>query len=195
MLLAATLLGHAKNCFFMEVQHSGKVFVPYISKEAIAAQVSVLAGKITRDYVHAAAPPIFVGVLDGAFMFMADLLRHIGFQAEATFTKFSSYIGTKSSGRVVQLIGFSEDVQGRDIILVEDIVDTGLTLEKLEEALSEFNPGKIRVAALLRKPLSKDSGAALDYLGFDIEDRFVVGYGMDFNGWFRNLPDIYALKP
>jgi hypoxanthine phosphoribosyltransferase len=140
------------------------------------------------------SPPVFIGVLNGAFMFTAQLVSYISLPVEISFVKFSSYIDTRSSGKVVQLIGFSEDIRDRDVLLIEDIVDTGLTFSRLVDVMGEYEPRSLKTASLLFKPQAMQHNAHVDYLGFEIPNEYVVGYGMDFQGMGRNLPGIFIMK-
>ena len=173
-----------------------------ITEEQIHEKIVELAREIDRDLERdrasgvAAHPPLFVGVLTGAIMFMADLTRELRVHTEMEFMALSSYgAGTESSGEVTILKGLSTDITGRDIIIVEDIVDTGLTLDWLVRHLRDGGARSVKVCALLRKPEAAKVDVTLDYLGFDIPNAFVVGYGLDFAGRYRNLRDIAVLAP
>ena len=176
-----------------EVTYNGLTFVPFISRDEIAAQVSRVAAELRRDCTT--DNPIFLCVLNGAFMFAADLFRQCDFPAaEIAFIRFKSYEGMSSTGNVRQIMGLSEDITGRDVIIVEDIVDTGVTAEQLKKTLAAHNPHSGRMATLLYKPDSLKQGNPPEYIGFSIPSRFILGYGLDINGMARNLPDIYVLK-
>ena len=142
-----------------------KEFVPFINREKVQHRIQELGKAITDDYQG--KNPIFVGVLNGAFVFTADLVRAVDLQVEVSFTKYSSYRYTQSTGKVVELIGFDKDVEGKDVIIVEDIVDTGLTMAKLVEEVAKFNPNSIKLASLLLKPDALKTDVHVDYLGFD----------------------------
>jgi len=168
-----------------------KKFREYISGETIRNRVAELAEKINADY--ATKEVVFVGILNGAFIFAADLFRMIKVSSRITFVKFASYQGTNTSGIVRELIGWNEDIKNRDIIVVEDIIDSGSTLERIVDELVIRDVASVRIAALLLKPDAYKKDIPLDYIGFEIPNDFVVGYGLDYNGYGRNLPSIYTL--
>jgi hypoxanthine phosphoribosyltransferase len=166
-----------------------KQFKPYISAQTIHESVKNIAQKINSEL--AGDFPIFLVVLNGSFMFAADLLREVIIPCEISFIKLSSYSGTSSSGTVSELIGLNEDLSGRTVIIVEDIVDSGNTLEKLMGSLGKAK--KIKVAAALFKPEAYKKEHGIDYVGLTIKNEFVIGYGLDYDGQGRNLKDIYIL--
>lgn len=167
---------------------------PLISRERIAERVSELAAQITRDY--AGRSLVLLSVLKGSFMFMADLAREIALPVRVEFLGVRSYgDGSKSSGVVQITQDLTRPVEGDDIVIVEDIIDTGLTLSYLREQLLLRNPASIKVASLLHKPARKQREVEIDYLGFTIEDVFVVGYGLDYAERYRNLPFLGVLDP
>ena len=169
------------------------MFVPYLTEEKIAAAVKVVAAKINEDYKG--KNPLFLVILNGSFLFAADLVRAIDSEGcEVSFVKFSSYEGTESSGKVKELIGLNERLDGRDVIIVEDIVDTGTTIVQMMDDLMKRNPASVRIAALLFKPEAYKKHLKIDYVGMEIPNAFIVGYGLDYNGLGRNLKDIYVLK-
>jgi hypoxanthine phosphoribosyltransferase len=169
----------------------GLTFVPYLTQAQIAEQVSRVASEIRRDFEG--RKPLFLCVLNGAFIFAADLFRQVGInEAEISFVRYSSYQGTSSTGSVKQLIGLPENLEGRDIVIIEDIVDTGLTAQKMVSDLKAKNPATIKFATLLHKPQSSLTGFVPDYVAFSIEPKFIIGYGLDLDGKVRNLPDIYV---
>ncbi len=171
----------------------GLSFVPYLKRDQIAEQVKRVAHEIRHDLGNSC--PIFICVLNGAFMFAADLYREIGItNSIITFVKYSSYEGTSSTGNVKEVIGLREDITGRDVVIIEDIVDTGLTAVKMIEDLRKKNPRSIRFATLLHKPESCKTGFMPDYVAFTIPPKFIIGYGLDLDGKARNLPDIYVIK-
>lgn len=174
------------------VKLKDKVFNISYSSEEIQMDIDVLTSKINHDFKDVDTP-LFLCVLNGSFMFAADLMKRIGFACEVTFIRLSSYQGTASTGVVKELIGLGENIEGRTVIIVEDIVDTGITLTGLVEELKKRNPKKISIAALLFKPDSFKGGVKIDYVGKSIPNDFIVGYGLDYDGLGRNLPDIYTL--
>ncbi|HVZ55093.1 MAG TPA: hypoxanthine phosphoribosyltransferase [Chitinophagaceae bacterium] len=168
-----------------------KYFETYLSEEVIQKRVAELADAINRDY--AGKRPLFIAILNGAFMFAADLFKSLSIEAEITFVKLVSYRGTSSSGSVVTAVGLMDDLFGRDVILVEDIVDTGKTLSEFLPKLQHQQPASLRIASLLHKPAATQYPLTIDYLGFPIDNRFVVGYGLDYDGLGRNLTALYQL--
>lgn len=170
----------------------GDRFRRYLSAEDIAERVGEMGRRISEDYRDTV--PILVSVLNGSFMFTADLMRAINTDCELDFIKLSSYGAAKvSSGQVHELKSVDADLEGRDVLVVEDIVDTGLSMDFIKDRLREYNPASLRVATLLHKPTATEPDLKLDYVGFRIPDLFVVGYGLDFGQLARNLPDIYIL--
>jgi hypoxanthine phosphoribosyltransferase len=157
----------------------------------IQKRVKEMAETINRDY--AGKRPLFIAILNGSFMFAADLFKHLSIEAELCFIKLASYKGMKSSGKVVTSIGLEEDLFGKEVIIVEDIVDTGKTLYDFLPKLTHQQPQTLRIATLLHKSAATAFPLKLDYIGFDIPDKFVVGYGLDYNGLGRNLKEIYQL--
>jgi hypoxanthine phosphoribosyltransferase len=167
-------------------------FVKTIPAEEIAARVKGVAERINRDY--AGKRPLLIGVLNGCFMFVSDLMKNLEIECEVSFVKFSSYQGAETTGNVKQLLGLSESIEGRDVIIVEDIVDTGLTMHKMLETLAEKKPASLAVASLFLKPARLRVPVEVKYSAFEIPDRFIVGYGLDYDGLGRNLPDVYDVK-
>ena len=163
-----------------------------ISRKEIATAVEKLAAEITRDYLG--KYPLLVGILKGSFMFMADLVRHLGFPLEIDFVRLSSYGGTESSGKVSQVQGLLTPVKGRDVLLIEDIVDTGLTTGFILDYLSKQTPGSLKLCALADKPARRRRPVVIDYLGFTVPNKFLVGYGLDLDEKYRNLPDICVME-
>lgn len=171
----------------------GLTFVPYISREEIHDQVKRVASELRHD-LHGSAP-LFLCVLNGAFIFAADLIREAGINdAQISFVRYSSYEGTSSTGNVKQILGLKEDVEGRDLVIIEDIVDTGLTAKMMVEDLKKRNPRSVRFVTLLHKPESSKTGFKPDYVAFNIPPKFIIGYGLDLDGKVRNLKDIYVIK-
>lgn len=171
---------------------NNKKFTKYISKEDIEKKVKSLSRKINKDYQD--KRPLFIAILNGSFMFASDLLKEIKIDCEISFVKVASYEEMESSGNVKQLIGLNENIFKRDVVIIEDIIDTGRTINKIREEFISLGALTVEVASLLQKPKSKDAGVKLKYLGFDIPDKFVVGYGLDYDGIGRNNKDIYQVK-
>lgn len=173
------------------VQVRDKVFKPYLSEEQILAKIDVLAERINRDL--AGKNPLFVCVLNGAFMFASDLMKKVHIDCEIAFIRLKSYEGTNSTGVTKEILGLVDDIEGRTVVLIEDIVDTGRTLIGLYDSLNKLNPESIRTAVLLFKPDAVECEVSLDYVAFEIPNDFIVGYGLDYDGNGRNLNDIYVI--
>jgi len=168
-------------------------FVPLFTEEQIQNRIRELADQISSEYKSSV--PVFIGVLNGSFLFMSDLIRYLAIDCEVDFFKLSSYGDAKiSSGNVKLLKELNCEVNERDIIIVEDIVDTGLSLKYIEELFSEKRPSSMKVVSLLVKPGSLKYDVKIDYIGFSIPDKFVIGYGLDFAQKYRNLRGIYVLN-
>jgi hypoxanthine phosphoribosyltransferase len=168
-----------------------KEFEISIDAETIDATIRKMAADINRDYEG--KNPLFIAILNGSFVFAADLIRKISVPCEISFVKLSSYSGTSSTEEVKELIGLNEDIRGRHIIIVEDIVDTGLTLDKFLQDLEDYDPASVKVACFTFKEKAFKKNFHIDYLGLTIPNDFVVGYGLDYDGYGRNLPDIYKI--
>jgi hypoxanthine phosphoribosyltransferase len=168
-----------------------KEFVPYLTSGEIEEQVQRMATEINNDYVG--KKPLFIAILNGAFIFAADLFKKINVEAEVCFIKLASYRGVKSTGKVITAIGLDVELYGRDIIIVEDIVDTGKTLTQFLPQIEHQHPASLKIAALLHKPDAMVHPIKIDYLGFTIPNKFVVGYGLDYDGLGRNIKEIYQL--
>ena len=164
-----------------------------ISEEEIEAAVARVGRQITEDFRD--KNPIFVGVLKGCFIFMADLMRHVDVKCTMDFMAVSSYSGTSSTGAVKINKDLGQDIEGRHVIIVEDILDSGVTLSYLQHYLLGRKPASITIATLLDKPARRKSDIVADYSCFEVPDAFVVGYGLDYNEQYRNLPYIGVLKP
>ena len=167
-------------------------FVKSITNEEICAEVKRVADMINKDY--AGKRPLLLGVLNGCFMFVADLMKNLDIECEISFVKFSSYQGSETTGTVNQVLGLNESIEGRDVIIVEDIVDTGLTMHKMLQTLAESKPASLAIASLFLKPARLRVPVEVKYSAFEIPDRFIVGYGLDYDGLGRNLPDVYDVK-
>lgn len=174
------------------VTYRGDQFRRYLDADTLRARVEEMGREITSDYAE--TTPILVSVLNGAFMFTADLMRAIDTDCEIDFIKLSSYGAAKvSSGDVHELKSVDAELRDRDVLIVEDIVDTGLSMEFMKDRLQEYNPASLRVATLLHKPAATEPDLILDYVGFRIPDLFVIGYGLDYGQLGRNLSDVYIL--
>lgn len=169
-----------------------KQFRIFIQHETILNSIREVADKLNRDYAGK-EPPLFVSVLNGAFMFTADLLKCIDFSCEISFIKLSSYCGTESSGEVREVMGLTSEISGRDVIVIEDIVDTGGTVEELYALLLKKGASNIKICTLLLKPDAYKKEIPLDYVAMEIPNDFIVGYGLDYDELGRNLKDIYVL--
>lgn len=174
------------------ISYDGMNFVPYIENERISARIKELGRKISSDY--AGRRPLVLCVLNGAFPFAADLFRAIEIDAEIAFIKLSSYQGTQSTGVVKKVMAATQSVANRDVIIVEDIVDTGRTIVNLIDELGKDNPKSLAVATLLFKPEALQQDFKPDYVGFEIPKKFIIGFGLDLDGLARNLPDIWVLE-
>jgi hypoxanthine phosphoribosyltransferase len=171
-----------------------KQFELFIENDSIAKRTRLIGLELNADYEDRC--PIFIGILNGSFLFMGDLLKEVEIPCEVDFIRVSSYAGTASSGAIKEVFGISNDLKGRDVILVEDIVDTGLTLKFILEKVYQQQPASIRICTLLYKPAAiLMPMEELEYIGFEIPNEFVVGYGLDYNGLGRNLKDIYRVTP
>ncbi len=174
-----------------QVTYNGLKFKPFIPASKIQERVSEIASDISSEY--SGRVPLLVCVLNGAFPFAADIFRNLTIDAEITFIRLKSYSGTSSTGAVKQIAGLSEDIEGRDVIVIEDIIDTGRTMERLLSDLKEKNPSSLKVATLLHKPEVCKADVHPDYIGFNIPPAFIIGYGLDIDGLARNLPDIWVV--
>jgi hypoxanthine phosphoribosyltransferase len=167
-------------------------FEPFISKKEILLQVKKIAGLINQDYKE--KNPLFLVILNGAFIFVADLYREIHIPSQISFVKLSSYSQVSSTGKVKELIGLNDIVMNRNLIIIEDIIDSGLTLQHVRDALHDLGASSIEIATLFLKPESFHKDFEIKYVGFSIPNDFIVGYGMDYEGYGRNLQDIYIHK-
>lgn len=167
-------------------------FAPFISQEEISEIVKTLVHQVSND-LEEGEIPLFIGILNGSFLFASDFIRYFKGNCEVSFVKLSSYEGTSSTEVVNELIGINEDLTGRTVIILEDIIDTGSTLHKIYDIFKYKNVKRLKIATLLFKPDVYKKELPINYIGKSIEDKFVVGYGLDYNGLGRNLPAIYQL--
>ena len=168
-----------------------KSFETYLSEETILQRIKEISAQISSDY--AGRRPLFIAILNGSFMFASDLFKYLTVEAEICFIKLASYKGMKSSGNVVTSIGLDDDLFDKEVIIIEDIVDTGKTLHNFLPKLLHQQPKSLKIATLLHKSEATKYPLQLDYVGFDIPDKFVVGYGLDYDGLGRNLKEIHQL--
>ncbi len=173
------------------IQIKDKSFTTFITEEEILKEVSRVADEINRDLEG--TEPLFLSVLNGSFMFTADLMKRVNIPCEISFVKLASYQGTSSTGKVKELVGLNEDIEGRTVVIIEDIIDTGFTMERLVETLRARNPKDIRIATLLVKPDKLQVKLDIDYVAMNIPNDFIVGYGLDYDGKGRNYRDIYTV--
>lgn len=170
-----------------------KTFKPYIRNEELEAAIDKVADKINRDYGNCEDVPVFLCVLNGAVMFTAAMMKRLSFPAELMSIKLSSYQGTKSTGTVLVPLGLTGSVKGRRIIIFEDVVDTGNTIVALKELLLDKGASEVRICTMLLKPDVYSKSEKIDYVGMEIPDAFIVGYGLDYNELGRNIKDIYVI--
>jgi hypoxanthine phosphoribosyltransferase len=170
-----------------------KNFSIYLPEETIQQKVKSLAEALNRDY--AGKKPLFIAILNGSFMFAADIFKHLTIDAEICFIKLASYRGLKSTGQVITAIGLDHDLYDRDVVILEDIVDTGKTLHEFLPQLHHQQPRSFAIVTLLHKAEATQFPLTLAHVGFVIPDKFVVGYGLDYDGLGRNLKEIYQLSP
>lgn len=174
-----------------DVKVYDKTFRLSIPEEELLMAIDGMASEITKDYKD--KDPVFLAVLNGVFIFASDLFKRLNFPCSISFVKLASYQGTATSGNVKKLIGLNEDLKGREVIILEDIIDTGLSMKTLIPQIEELNPVNIRIASLLFKPDAFKGDYSVDYIGMNIPNDFIVGYGLDYNGYGRNLKQIYTL--
>jgi len=175
----------------MNKQILDKSFKPYLTQNNIDEAIERIANQINQDYSD--KNPLFIAILNGSFIFAADLFKKINVPAEISFIKLASYQGTKSTGNVITAIGLENDLYDRNVIVLEDIIDTGKTLSAFLPQLEHQQPKSLKVCTLLHKKEATQYPVTIDYLGFEIPDLFVVGYGLDYNGYGRNLDQIMQI--
>ena len=173
------------------IQIKDKKFKIFLSEGQILKEVERVAQEMNRDLVG--EEPLFISVLNGSFMFTSDLMKNINFPSEISFVKLASYSGVSSTGVIKNLVGLSNNIEGRTVVIVEDIIDTGHTMKHLLEIIKEKNPKKVIVATLLLKPDKLQIPLDIDYVAIKISNDFIVGYGLDYDGYGRNLRDIYSV--
>ncbi len=174
-----------------QVQILDKKFEISIPSEKIQKSITEVAKRINKDL--AGKDVIFMAILNGAFMFASDLYKQIKFDSQITFLKLASYDGTSSSGKIKRLIGINEDIKDKTVVVIEDIVDTGNTMESILRQLKGYEPAEIKIATLLLKPEIFKARFPVHYIGLEIPNEFIVGYGLDYDGFGRNLEDIYTV--
>ncbi len=174
------------------VKLHNKYFKLFIDAESIQSAISKIAEIINKDYKEKS--PIFIGVLNGSFLFTADIVRKFKSNCEISFIRLSSYSGTESSGNVLEVMGLNEDIKGRDVLILEDIVDSGNTLVKIVDLLKKKQPKSLKIATFLFKPNAYKKDIPVDYVAMEVGNEFLVGYGLDYDGLGRNLEDIYIIE-
>ena len=174
------------------IQLHDKQFVPFISAKEIEFAIAKMVAQIEDDFFD--ETPVFVGVLNGAFMVVSDFMKLYKKPCEVSFIKMASYEGTSSTEEVKQLIGLNQDLTGRTVVIIEDIVDTGNTVVELKELFKKQNVKHFKIATLFFKPEAYTKDVKIDYVGIRIPNKFIVGFGLDYNGLGRNLPEVYKLK-
>ena len=166
-------------------------FIPYVTHSDILERIREIGIKINQDYEG--KNPLFIAVLNGSFMFASDLMKQVDLKSELTFIKVNSYDGTESSGHIREMIGIGQSITDRHIVIIEDIVDTGHTISYLIDELSKKDPSSLEVVTLFSKPDSHETDLYVKYVGFEIPNKFIVGYGLDYDGYGRNYQDVYQL--
>jgi len=174
-----------------EIKVLDREFSEYITEDEIQSRITAMAEKITEDLQG--RDVLFFGILNGAFLFAADIFRQIKLNAQISFIKLASYEGTGSSGKIKELIGWNEDMTGKTVVVIEDIIDTGSTMERIIGELTLRKAVDVKICTLLFKPEAYTRDIPIDYIGFEIPNNFVVGYGLDYDGYGRNLKSIYKI--
>jgi len=173
------------------IKVNDKKFQPYLTASEIDKQIKRIGSAINEEYAD--KRPLFIAILNGSFMFASDLFKELTIDAEICFIKLASYKGTRSTGHVITSIGLDESLKDRHVVIIEDIVDTGKTLNEFLPQLKDQQPASLKIAALLHKPDALIYPLTIDYLGFSVPNKFLLGYGLDFDGLGRNLKEIYQL--
>ena len=174
------------------IQLHDKQFVPFLSATEIALAIDKMVAQVAAEFSN--ETPVFIGVLNGSFMVVSDFMKAYKNPCELSFIKMASYEGTSSTEEVKQLIGLNQDLTGRSVVIIEDIVDTGNTVVELYELFKKQNVKKLRIATLFFKPEAYKKDIKIDYVGIRIPNKFIVGFGLDYDGLGRNLPEVYKLK-
>lgn len=169
-----------------------KQFEIFISHEEVLKNISLIAEQMKDELAN--KNPLFLGILNGSFMFASDLFKSLDFDCTISFLKLASYSGTSSTGKIKRLIGLNEDIKNRTVVIIEDIVDSGITLDQIIKQLRGYEPAEIKICTLLFKPNAYKMGYKIDYCAFEIPNDFIVGYGLDYDGYGRNYKDIYKIK-
>ena len=175
-----------------QIQLHDKCFEIFIDRDTISDRIEALAELINNDY--RGKTPIILCILNGSFIFTADLVRYFNFPLTVEFVRYSSYEGTSSTGKINKMLGVKSEIEGKDVLIVEDIIDTGYTLSNAIVELKKKKPSSVKVASLLLKPDALQHDVPCDYIGFEIPNKFVVGFGLDYDELGRDLPEIYQLK-
>ena len=176
-----------------EVRYGSRTFVPSIPRQEIHEAVIQVADKLNRDY--AGKEPVILVVLNGAFMFASDLVKELEFESVISFIKVASYLGTASTGKLTELMGLEVDIRDRDVIIVEDIVESGLTMHNVVDQLKRAGAATVEICAFVHKPMKLIyHDVKPKYVGLNIKDSFIIGYGLDIDGYARNLPEVYELQ-
>lgn len=173
------------------IQVKDKKFEISITRDELQEKIAAVAEKLNKDYADKS--PLLIAILNGSFMFAADLVRYLTFPHEIQFGKFSSYSGMDTTGKVKELIGLTADLEGRDVIIVEDIVDTGITMSHILPQIKAKGAKSVEICTLLMKPEKLQVDLKVKYCAIEIQNLFVVGYGLDYDGYGRNYPDIYVV--
>ncbi|GIZ07361.1 hypoxanthine phosphoribosyltransferase [Flavobacterium sp. UMI-01] len=173
------------------IQLHDKQFVPFISAQEIEFAIQQIVQMVENDFVG--ETPVFIGVLNGSFMVVSDFMKHYKGTCELSFVKMASYEGTQSTETVTELIGLNQSLEGKSVVIIEDIIDTGNTLVALKALIKEHNPKHFKIATLFLKPEAYQQEIKIDYVGIRIPNKFIVGYGLDYNELGRNLPEVYQV--